>query len=235
MMQERDKQTTKTRRTTIGMVMNARKVILSVLVGGVAVLAIVLLLRQKPGPTGDLQPSHAKEEEPTPEEVAPAEPSRLEETPIDESSMETGFPVDPPEEISAQVERGNPPDQEPVSPPVPEKPGSARPVSGSTVARAIFTTDVSSREPIDTVTTLGASARKVYFFTDIRNCTGDAVIHRWIYRGRTMAEVKLSVGGPRWRTWSSKNLLPEWSGRWSVEVVDTAGTVLLTRSFDYGP
>ena len=213
--------------------MNARKVILSVLVGGAAV-ALIVLLRQKPGPTQDMRPDHVKEEEPIAEGVAPAEPSRLEETPIDASSMETGFPVDPPDGIPAQVERETPPEQEPVSPPVAKRPGSARTVSEPAVARAIFTTGVSGREPIDTVTALGASARKVCFFTDIRNCTGDAVTHRWIYRGRTMAEVKLSIGGPRWRTWSSKKLLPEWSGRWSVEVVDAAGTVLLPRSFDYG-
>jgi hypothetical protein len=46
-----------------------------------------------------------------------------------------------------------------------------------------------------------------------------------------MARVSLRVAGPNWRTWSSKTILPEWTGEWRVDVVGPDGTVL--RSVDF--
>jgi hypothetical protein len=34
------------------------------------------------------------------------------------------------------------------------------------------------------------------------------------------------VRTPAWRTWSSKTLLPEWTGEWMVEVLTSDGTPL---------
>jgi hypothetical protein len=66
-----------------------------------------------------------------------------------------------------------------------------------------------------------SSVGKVYAHTRILGMDdGGSVTHRWIYKGQVMAEPRLNVGGPNWRTWSSKNIDPLWSGDWKVEVVD---------------
>lgn len=64
---------------------------------------------------------------------------------------------------------------------------------------------------------------KVYAHTRILGMDdGGSVTHRWIYKDTVMAEPKLNVGGPNWRTWTSKNIDPLWSGDWKVEVVNNA-------------
>ena len=88
------------------------------------------------------------------------------------------------------------------------------------MARAQFTRAVVNREPVDEVLELPNTAREVFFFTDLRGLAGRRVVHRWEYQGRVMAEVGFDVGGPRWRVFSRKVLLPAQTGKWSVVVVD---------------
>jgi hypothetical protein len=57
------------------------------------------------------------------------------------------------------------------------------------------------------------------------------VTHVWYREGKTMARVDLAVGSPSYRTVSSKQILPDWTGRWEVKVLDDAGTVLRSESF----
>jgi hypothetical protein len=101
----------------------------------------------------------------------------------------------------------------------PSEAGEAGEASETPSVLAQFTTGIENREPIDQITFVGNDARKVFFFTDLRGLEGRTVVHRWIYDGRVMAEVEFEVRGPRWRVWSSKDLLPDWIGDWTVEVV----------------
>ena len=55
---------------------------------------------------------------------------------------------------------------------------------------------------------------------------GQTVKHVWRYNGEVMAEVPFSVGGARWRAYSSKRVFPGAEGRWTVSVVDASGNVL---------
>ncbi|WP_196158147.1 DUF2914 domain-containing protein [Reinekea sp. G2M2-21] len=93
------------------------------------------------------------------------------------------------------------------------------------VARHQFTSNIADREPVDALTD-AMNVNPLYFFTELKGFQNSAVTHRWIYEGKVMAEVNFSVGGPRWRVYSSKQLLPEWDGEWTVEVVDWQGKVL---------
>lgn len=102
------------------------------------------------------------------------------------------------------------------------------------VARAQFTSGISDREPVDRLDPIPGDQREVTFFTELRNLDGRTVRHRWLHAGETQAEVSFRVGGPRWRVWSSKQLLPDWHGEWSVEVVDEDGSVLGSRRVHYG-
>ncbi|UCG52321.1 MAG: DUF2914 domain-containing protein [Candidatus Latescibacterota bacterium] len=101
------------------------------------------------------------------------------------------------------------------------------------ITRAVFTNGIESREPIDRVDSLTTQVNNIFFFCEVRDMEGQTVTHRWIHDEKKMAEVSFEIGGPRWRVYSSKTLLPEWTGRWKVEIVDGEGNKLDERSFVY--
>lgn len=105
-------------------------------------------------------------------------------------------------------------------------------VNDDTIARAQFTTAVVDHEPTDNITTLTNDHSVVYFFTEIVGAQGETYTHRWEYEGQQMAEVTFNVGGPRWRVYSSKNLKPEWTGMWTVTVLDSAGNPVKVSNFE---
>ena len=111
--------------------------------------------------------------------------------------------------------------------------GAPAPAVTVKVARAQFTTAVSHREPADEVTTLDSSHDKVFFFTALNDAAGQTVTHRWEFNGKTVAEVKFAPKADHWRVWSSKTLMPDQTGTWTVEVVDGSGNTLTSKSFDY--
>jgi len=103
------------------------------------------------------------------------------------------------------------------------------------VPRALFTLEVVDREPGEEITSLSNDHRQIIFFTELRDLTGQRVLHRWEYKGEVVAEVPFEVRGPRWRVYSVKTLKPDQVGEWSVSVVDGYGRVLSERSFSYFP
>jgi hypothetical protein len=99
-----------------------------------------------------------------------------------------------------------------------------------------FTTAVENREPIDQVTFVPHNTQTITFFSDLRGLQGTTVRHRWVYDGKTMAEVDFGIRGARWRVWSSKDLVAEWIGDWTVEIVTETGEVIAAETFTYsGP
>ena len=104
--------------------------------------------------------------------------------------------------------------------------------AAGSVARATLTSGVTDREPVDTVTDVTTDQRVIYFFSELQSMSGERITHRWEYNGQVMAEVPFSVGGPRWRVWSSKSLEPFWVGEWTVSVMKD-GAVLESRSVRY--
>jgi hypothetical protein len=108
------------------------------------------------------------------------------------------------------------------------------PVPDAVVARAQFTTEIDNREPIDQVVKVDGQATKIYFFTDLRNLRGRTVTHRWEFEGEVVSEVKFNVGGPRWRVYSMKSLIPGQSGKWTVFVIDESGWPLHASIFEQG-
>jgi hypothetical protein len=99
--------------------------------------------------------------------------------------------------------------------------------------RAGFSSAVVDREPFDDLDSLDTSTDKVFFFTEIVGMEGRTFTHRWIYNDETMADVLFEIGGPRWRVYSSKNLVPGWVGTWRVQVLDDEGNTLHEDSFVY--
>lgn len=107
--------------------------------------------------------------------------------------------------------------------------------SSGSVARAVFSSNIQDREPIDSIDQFNADSGQIFFFTELKDLEGQTVKHRWLFNGEQMAEVNFNVAGARWRVWSSKQLMPNWQGEWKVEIVDGSGSVLSTNSFNYKP
>jgi hypothetical protein len=101
------------------------------------------------------------------------------------------------------------------------------------ISNAVFAKSVVDRIPLEIITAADNSLKKIYFFTNIRNLTGDRITHRWLYKGKIKAEVSFDIKGKRWRVWSSKNIWHRWIGLWTVEVVDEYGEILLTQSINF--
>jgi len=108
------------------------------------------------------------------------------------------------------------------------------PVPDAYVARALFTTNIVDREPVDQVVSVGEDQNSIYFFTDLRNLQGRVVTHRWEFEGQFMGEVKFHVDGPRWRVFSKKTLNPDVVGKWTVLVLDESGWPLHASIFMQG-
>ncbi len=101
------------------------------------------------------------------------------------------------------------------------------------VTRAQLTHDIKDLEPVDTVSTLAHDQTRIVYFTEIHDMAGQTVKHRWEYNGQIILEVPINVGTSRWRAYSSKTLLPSWTGDWKVSVVDAAGGTLSVNTFTY--
>lgn len=101
------------------------------------------------------------------------------------------------------------------------------------VSRALFTTQIEDREPVNQVLILENKYTKVYFFTDLRHFEGQDVVHRWEHDGHVIAEKVFSVKGPRWRVYSTQLLDPAMLGKWTVVVTDKNGCPLKAAVFEY--
>lgn len=105
--------------------------------------------------------------------------------------------------------------------------------SRGSVVRSAFTTEIAEREPTQNLQKLTNDNGQVMFFTELRDMSGQTALHRWEYDGKVVAEIEFNVKGPRWRVWSSKSLVPEWTGDWKVSVVNGAGDVISEKNLSY--
>jgi hypothetical protein len=95
------------------------------------------------------------------------------------------------------------------------------------VVEAVVCQEVVDRAPVGISDTFPAGTERVFCFTRIDAAEGEtAITHNWYHQGTLKASVVLPVRASSWRTWSSKSLLPEWTGEWMVEVLSQDGTPL---------
>ena len=105
--------------------------------------------------------------------------------------------------------------------------------STGSVVRSAITSSVENREPTDNLEKASTEQNQLYFFTELRDMSGQTAKHRWEHDGKVMAEVEFNVKGPRWRVWSSKSFVPGWTGDWKVSVINGAGDVISEKNFTY--
>lgn len=105
--------------------------------------------------------------------------------------------------------------------------------SGLVVNEIQMSASVEDRLPRGAASSFSPGIERVYCFTKLKN-SGESskVIHVWYYKDKEMARVELAVRAATWRTWSSKRILPSWTGEWRVDVVSPVGNVLSSISFE---
>jgi hypothetical protein len=102
------------------------------------------------------------------------------------------------------------------------------------VSRAMFTIGVDNREPVIMVDSIDSgSYTSISFFTELSDLSGHNITHQWTFNGEVMFEKTFEVKGSRWRVWTSKTLIPSWTGPWTVNVLDSERSVLASKSFEY--
>ena len=100
------------------------------------------------------------------------------------------------------------------------------------VLRALLTTGIENREPVDEIVSLDKNRERIYFFTELTGMKGKVIKHRWEFQDKVMGVVNFNVGSDQWRCYSSKNLSPEWTGIWTVTIVDEKDNVLTQTYFE---
>ena len=97
---------------------------------------------------------------------------------------------------------------------------------GPEVADAVVCRGVEERKPIEPGDRFPADVGSLSCFSRIVHGKGTKVVHAWIHEGQTRARVELDVGSDSWRTWSTKRILPSWTGSWEVKIMTPDGIVL---------
>jgi hypothetical protein len=96
-------------------------------------------------------------------------------------------------------------------------------------------TGVKARDLVGKAESFPAGSR-VWFWTRIGGgAEGDRVRHVWLYEGKEVFSIGLSIGGDHWRTYSNKTLPLAGTGAWSVEVRGSDDRVLARQEFRCEP
>ena len=101
------------------------------------------------------------------------------------------------------------------------------------VARALVTTAIENREPINRVLILENKFPKIFFFSDLRHMQGEQISHRWEFEGKVVMRKTFDVKGPRWRVFSFKDMEPDKLGHWTVVITDKNDCPLKAVIFQY--
>lgn len=107
-------------------------------------------------------------------------------------------------------------------------------IDTSKISRAVLTRKVSKREPTNVFAAdirLNQFEDALSFFSELKNLQGQQVKHVWLYEGEVMAEISLDVTSPRYRTYSTKNIMTTQTGHWRVDVVDEQGNLIAQKEF----
>lgn len=104
------------------------------------------------------------------------------------------------------------------------------------ITRAVLTSKVVNREPIDQLAKSVAAPEKpkpLFYFTEIVDMKGATLTHRWRHEGKVVADMKFRIDSDRYRVYSNKLMRPNSKGNWQIEVLDQHGHTLQTAHFTY--
>lgn len=107
------------------------------------------------------------------------------------------------------------------------------PMEAQVTVEAQIAAQIVDRMPQNAGGSFPVDVGSVACWTRVTGAAGSTLQHVWIH-GDMEFPVTLEIGGSPWRTWSTKEIPPEWAGEWRVEVRDAAGSVLETLTFTVG-
>ncbi|MBI5117630.1 DUF2914 domain-containing protein [Candidatus Poribacteria bacterium] len=102
------------------------------------------------------------------------------------------------------------------------------------VVDAVMCLKVENRQPVDAGTSFPADVGQVWCWSRIKDADGTAIKHVYYHNDKEKASVELKIGSPLFRTFSSKRILPGWTGKWRVDIVDASGAVMKSLDFTIG-
>ena len=102
------------------------------------------------------------------------------------------------------------------------------------VADATMCLGIEDRQPVEPGDSFPSDVGKVWCWSKIKDGQGTTIKH--IYHHAAIGEVivELDIRSPLFRTYSSKRILPSWTGQWHVEIVAEDGNVLKSLYFTVG-
>ena len=89
-----------------------------------------------------------------------------------------------------------------------KKIGEVKREASGAAARAIFTTEIANKEPVNDLNSVAITSQTVSFFTELVNLDGKVVTHRWSVHGNVVYTKDFRVGANRWRVWTTKTITP---------------------------
>jgi hypothetical protein len=108
----------------------------------------------------------------------------------------------------------------------------SQPASGK-VTSMVFTKAIVDGKPTNDQKSFENTVDTVYFYTVLEGLKGQTVTHRWSYSGRVIANAAIPVKEDPFSTWSSNKMEPNWTGFWTVEVLNGSNRVIGAGTFEY--
>ena len=99
------------------------------------------------------------------------------------------------------------------------------------VAEAQLCLEIEEHQPVSPGDSFDADVEQIVCWSKIVNGDGESIVHAWIHEGTTRAQVELDIGSDSWRTYSTKRILPSWTGSWEVKIMTPDGVVLKSIPF----
>jgi len=96
--------------------------------------------------------------------------------------------------------------------------GHAPASHGETIVRAVFTSAVDAREPVDQLEAVADDATTLVFFTELAGLADRRVSHQWEGGERPPFAVDFEIGADHWRVWSQRTITATDPGPWVVSV-----------------
>lgn len=113
---------------------------------------------------------------------------------------------------------------------LPFVPATAQDVKAGSVINATFTSNVAEGAPVDFREAFFTDTPVVYYYSELLDLEGQTVKHRWSLEGKVMQEVPIQVTRARQPAWSKSTMQPQWTGNWTVEVLNGKGQVIDMRT-----
>ena len=126
-----------------------------------------------------------------------------------------------------------------VKPTVQQQPQTAKQTTKTFTAnqgiKSQFTSGIKKLKPIDN---LGNKIRlknnktsKIYYYTVIEGQKGNKLTHRWIYNGKSVANISSKITQKRQVMYSSKTVTRNMAGTWQVLILNHKGNILSSAMF----